>query len=124
LLYLGGARDYDPVVGRWLQRDPIKFQGGTTNLYEYCGNDSVNCIDPKGLAPNGVCLLYYVVGVGALGGIYSGGSIKGIIVSIIAGGVLGVLICPEEQKQPEKCEKPIKPFIPIELNPDTGEPYE
>lgn len=45
-----GARDYDPVIGRWLQRDPIKFQGGTTNLYEYCGNDSVNCIDPSGLA--------------------------------------------------------------------------
>ena len=22
-----GARDYDPVVGRWLQRDPIKFEG-------------------------------------------------------------------------------------------------
>jgi uncharacterized protein RhaS with RHS repeats len=45
---LSRARDYDPVIGRWLQRDPIKFEGGTTNLYEYCGNDSVNCIDPTG----------------------------------------------------------------------------
>jgi RHS repeat-associated protein len=51
-LYRFGARDYDPVIGRWLQRDPIKFDGGTTNLYEYCGNDSVNCVDSSGLAGN------------------------------------------------------------------------
>lgn len=45
-----GVRDYDPSIGRWLQKDPIKFQGGTTNLYEYCGNDSLNCVDSSGLS--------------------------------------------------------------------------
>ena len=48
-----GARDYDPSVGRWTNKDPIRFAGGTTNLYEYVGNDPVNFTDPSGrfLAP-------------------------------------------------------------------------
>jgi RHS repeat-associated protein len=44
-----GARDYNPETGRWLERDPILFNGGSTNLYAYCGSDPVNCIDPSGL---------------------------------------------------------------------------
>ena len=44
-----GARDYDPVTGRWLERDPILFNGKQTNLYTYVGNDPVNRIDPSGL---------------------------------------------------------------------------
>lgn len=44
-----GTRDYDPSIGRWLQKDPIKFEGGTTNLYEYVANDPVNHVDPSGL---------------------------------------------------------------------------
>ncbi len=48
LLIRFGARDYDPTIGRWTTKDPIGFNGGDTNLYGYCGNDSVNCIDPEG----------------------------------------------------------------------------
>ncbi|MBI3302464.1 MAG: RHS repeat-associated core domain-containing protein, partial [Deltaproteobacteria bacterium] len=43
-----GARDYDPSVGRWTNRDPILFDGGW-NVYAYVGNDPVNFIDPSGL---------------------------------------------------------------------------
>lgn len=44
-----GARDYDPYVGRWLSKDPIKFEGGLTTLYGYCRNDPVNITDSTGL---------------------------------------------------------------------------
>jgi RHS repeat-associated protein len=43
-----GARDYDPVVGRWISKDPILFDGSQANLYVYVGNDPVNRSDPEG----------------------------------------------------------------------------
>ena len=42
-------RFYDPVMGRWLNRDPIGESGGL-NLYGFVGNDPVNEIDPVGEA--------------------------------------------------------------------------
>jgi len=44
-----GARDYDPVAGRWTTRDPALFGGGAANLYGYALNDPVNLSDPNGL---------------------------------------------------------------------------
>jgi RHS repeat-associated protein len=44
-----GARDYDPISGRWTAKDPIRFAGGDSNLYAYVGSDPINRIDPAGL---------------------------------------------------------------------------
>jgi RHS repeat-associated protein len=42
-------RMYDPSIGRFLQMDPLGFDGGDTNLFRYCGDDPVNGSDPTGL---------------------------------------------------------------------------
>ena len=43
-----GARDYDPVIGRWTTRDPLGFAGGDTNLYGYVVDDPVDNLDSTG----------------------------------------------------------------------------
>ncbi len=61
-LYYVRNRTYNPVLDRWIQRDPIGYQGGI-NLYEYVGGMAIAGIDPRGLAwwnpvtwwfPNGI----------------------------------------------------------------------
>ena len=49
-IYRYGARDYMPWDGRWWSKDPSRFRGGI-NLYVYCANDPVNCIDRNGREP-------------------------------------------------------------------------
>jgi RHS repeat-associated protein len=47
-LYHVRHRVYDPMGGRWLQRDPIGMAGGW-NLYQYCGGEPWGMVDPMGL---------------------------------------------------------------------------
>lgn len=47
-LYYFRARWYDPVLGRWLSKDPIGINGGW-NQYVFCGNNPVIFVDPLGL---------------------------------------------------------------------------
>ncbi|HPC96721.1 MAG TPA: RHS repeat-associated core domain-containing protein [Sedimentisphaerales bacterium] len=47
-LYYYRARYYNPTIGRFLQTDPIGYEGGM-NMFGYCGNNSLNCVDPLGL---------------------------------------------------------------------------
>lgn len=42
------ARIYSPTLGRFLQPDPIGYDGGL-NLYAYVANDPINLTDPLGL---------------------------------------------------------------------------
>jgi RHS repeat-associated protein len=46
-----GARDYDAETGRWTSKDPILFEGKTTNLYGYVFNNPINLVDLNGLIP-------------------------------------------------------------------------
>ena len=41
------ARYYDPLIGRFLTRDPVGMVDGA-NVYAYVGNNPVNSVDPSG----------------------------------------------------------------------------
>lgn len=41
-------RNYDPIDGRWISRDPIAEEGGY-NLYCFVNNETVSSFDFKGL---------------------------------------------------------------------------
>ena len=47
-LYYYGYRYYDPVHGRWINRDPIEEEGGV-NMYGFIGNRGINSWDRLGL---------------------------------------------------------------------------
>ncbi len=46
-----GARDYDPLTGRWTAKDVVGFAGNGLNLYAYGAGDPVSNIDPMGTCP-------------------------------------------------------------------------
>jgi RHS repeat-associated protein len=43
------ARHLDTNKGRWINKDPIGFQGGDNNLYRYAWNAPTSILDPTGL---------------------------------------------------------------------------
>ena len=47
-LVLCTHRYYDPIGGKWINRDPIGISGGI-NLYRYCNNNPISNDDPSGL---------------------------------------------------------------------------
>lgn len=48
-LYDYRNRCYSPDLGRFLQTDPIRFEGGDVNIQGYVGNNPIDDIDPFGL---------------------------------------------------------------------------
>jgi len=79
-----GFRDLDPDTGRFLQEDPIGFEGGQINLYVYVADSPMNFVDPTGAG------IFGGIG-GVLGGILGGaaGGIVGVGVGGIVGGAIG-----------------------------------
>ena len=51
-LYLYAYRVYDPVAGRWTQRDPIDYED-SPNLYQFCRNNPTTTTDTLGQLGSG-----------------------------------------------------------------------
>jgi len=62
-----GARDYDPRIGRWTSKDPIRWEGGQANLYVYATSNPLNLSDPEGTVVPLVAGLCVFGGCEALG---------------------------------------------------------
>ena len=45
-------RDYNPVIGRYIESDPIGILEGANHLYAYVGNNPLKWFDPEGLEPS------------------------------------------------------------------------
>jgi RHS repeat-associated protein len=51
-LYFYRARYYSPLLGRFINEDPLGFAGSGPNFYAYVHNSPTNLVDPFGLQDN------------------------------------------------------------------------
>jgi RHS repeat-associated protein len=81
-----GARDYDASIGRWLNKDPVLFGGGDTNLYGYVLQDPVNLTDPRGLSAAGGYAKCAVGSILVVGGLLGAGELGFLTVPTVSLG--------------------------------------
>ena len=43
-----GARQYDPILGRWFAQDPLSEKYYSISPYAFCANNPVKYLDPDG----------------------------------------------------------------------------
>jgi RHS repeat-associated protein len=102
-----GARDYDPVVGRWISKDPIRFDGGQANIYAYVNNDPINAVDLAGTGAEVLVLPLCVVQPEICAAVAAG--VAGAVILGVVGNEIGKLLEPTDDGgicKPEPAPQP------------------
>ncbi|XDT72080.1 polymorphic toxin type 17 domain-containing protein [Hahella sp. SMD15-11] len=89
-LYHNTMRDYDPELGRYLQRDPIGLAGGL-NVYGYAYQNPLAYFDPTGEVVPAVAMDYARCLGGCLGGVAAGYVLEKLLMGCDADGLIGAL---------------------------------
>jgi len=90
-LYYNRFRYYDPVIGRYISRDPVGVAGGL-NLYCYVGNDPINRADPLGLWWKTALLVVAAVAVVAVVAIVAPVLLPVLAIGAVVGAVIGGVV--------------------------------
>ena len=92
--YFLKTRYYDPEIGRFMTIDDLSYLDPDSinglNLYAYCMNNPINCVDPTGNAPWWSWLISGVQLVGGIALCFVPGA-QAVGVSMIVGGSLGLI---------------------------------
>jgi RHS repeat-associated protein len=101
-----GARDYDPMVGRWTAKDPIGFRSDDgPNLYTYVTSDPVHWVDTAGFSgtlPIPMVPPWWAgIAMGAAAGAAAGsmGAGIGAVPGALIGACLGALLVTADTPQ-------------------------
>ncbi len=91
------GREYNPITGGFMQRDPLGFAGGTMNLYESRNSNPLRFTDPNGLEPGlpGFAPSPTDIAKGILTSDKTGtviGGTAGTAIGTVLGGTLGGII--------------------------------
>nr|WP_286193644.1 RHS repeat-associated core domain-containing protein [Boseongicola sp. H5] len=119
------ARAYDPLTGRFLQRDPIGFASGDLNLYAYVENDPYNWTDPSGLtAVDGAATIGRSAGMSTgLSGLFGGvlNLANAIRASLVSAAAIGTGVAMNQSGDGERGIGD-NGGPPLDDDPDAGPP--
>ena len=86
-----GARQYDPVLGRWFAQDPLSEKYYGISPYAFCAGNPVKLVDEDGRIPTPVIGALIGGGVAGVAAIIKGKSATEVLAATVGGAVDGAV---------------------------------
>ena len=86
-----GARQYDPVLGRWFAQDPLSEKYYSISPYAFCAGNPVKLVDEDGRIPAPVIGALIGGGVAGVAAIIKGKSATEVLAATVGGAVDGAV---------------------------------